>query len=91
MNEKREYLLRILQLVAENIAKVERKNTQIKADVTIISERMNVSVTFFDNDSDNFSINLYEFQTIERITTIKEEIFNLLDGDEEEILKRIGE
>jgi len=90
MSRKRKYLLMLLTIISEKIIRRDNKVIHIGSEMSLAKEDLRIGLTFFSQNNNNFSLNLYEFQTMKTISVYRKEIFKFLDGNDNQILERIG-
>lgn len=82
MNRKRGYLCLVLERVTEKIINKKTEQVEITTSLRVTAQGLNVSVTFFNEHSENFTITLYEFQSYKFLRILRKEILRYLEHDE---------
>lgn len=91
MNKKRKYLCLLSKLIAEKIITTNEDRLQNEVAIKIINKDMSLRVVFFESKTNNnFSLWLYEFQSLKSLNKARKEIFDYLNNSEK-TLKRIYE
>lgn len=90
MSRKRKYLLMLLTIISEKIIRRDNEVIHIGSEMSIAKQDLRVGLTFFSQNNNNFSLNLYEFQKMKSLSVSRKEVFKFLDGNDNQILERIG-